>query len=126
MDDEIEELKQQTSQGDRLDEASDEQSRHALKTAILEELERIEEGEEQKAISVWDGPMAALVRALENHPDQLEELGHSLQDELGVDEGDVDRSEVIRLALRLGLRTASPEVVEATREAVSDQATKNL
>lgn len=126
MDDEIEELKQQTSQGDRLDEASDEQSRHALKTAILEELERIEEGDEQKVVSVWDGPMAALVRALENNPDQLEELGHSLQDELGVDEGDVDRSEVIRLALRLGLRTASPEVVEATREAVSDQATKNL
>jgi hypothetical protein len=126
MDDEIEELKQQTSQGDRLDEASAEQSHHALKTAILEELERIEDGDEQKVVSVWDGPMAALVRALENHPDQLEELGHNLQDELGVDEEDVDRSEVLRLALRLGLRTASPEVVEATREAVSDQATKNL
>ncbi|SFC76448.1 hypothetical protein SAMN05444422_12311 [Halobiforma haloterrestris] len=59
MDDEIEELKQQTSQGDRLDEASAEQKRNDLKTAILEELEKIDEGDQQKVVSVWDGPMAA-------------------------------------------------------------------
>ncbi|QSW98181.1 hypothetical protein SAMN06269185_0309 [Natronoarchaeum philippinense] len=126
MDDEIEELKQQTSQGDRLDEVSAEQKRNDLKTAILEELEKIDEGDQQKVVSVWDGPMAALVRALENHPEHLDDVGHRLQDELDVDQEDVDRSEVIRLALRLGLGTAAPEAMKATREAVSDKATKNL
>jgi hypothetical protein len=75
---------------------------------------------------VWDGHLAAFIRALEENPDQLEDVGHSLQQRLDLDESEVDRSEVLRLALRLGFQEATPEEFEAVREAARQQATKDL
>lgn len=125
-DDDLEDLKQQSQRGDRLDEASDQQDHHELTQAIVEELEAIDAGEKQKTVSVWDGTSAAFVRALEEHPEHLETVGHALQSELGLDEGDVDRSDVVRLALRLGFREAAPDTFESARDAVQEQATKGL
>jgi len=125
-DEDLASLRERTSQGDRLDEAPAAERRRALVEAIVAELEAVEHGDRQKTVSVWDGPLAAFVRALEANPDQLEEVGHALQRELDLDAGEVDRSEVLRLALRLGFEQAAPDTFETVREAVREQATKGL
>jgi hypothetical protein len=124
--DELEALREQTSQGDRLDEASKEVTTQAFVDDIVTELEAISDGEQQKTVSVWDGPMAAFVRALEDNPEQLDAVGRALQERLDVAESDVDRSVVLRLALRLGFQTAAPDQFDAVRDAVQEQATKGL
>lgn len=125
-DPDLEALKEQTSQGDRLDSAADEMDRQALVADILTELEAIDAGDKQKTISVWDGHLAAFIRALEANPDHLEAVGQGLQQQLELEETEVDRSEVLRLALRVGFQEAAPEQFEAVREAARKQATKNL
>ena len=119
-------LREQTSQGDRLDEAAAEEEQQALVEAIVTELEAIEDGEQQKTVSVWDGHLAGFIRALEANPDHLEEVGQALQRQIDVEAGEIDRSTVLRLGLRLGLQEAAPEEFDSLREAVRKQATKNL
>jgi len=127
MDEDLEQLREQTSSGDRLDEASSEQEQHELQEAILDELEAIDAGGKQKTVSVWDGPMAALLDALETREDDLVETGEQLRDALGIeDESEPDRSEVLRLALRLGFETAAPDKLDATRGAVEEHASQRL
>jgi len=125
-DDELAALREQTSHGDRIDEAAAEDAKRDLVGDILDELEAIDAGDKQKTISVWDGHLAAFIRALEENPDRLGEVGHALQRQLDLEEGDVDRSEILRLALRLGFQEAAPQEFEAVREAARKQATKGL
>ncbi|WP_201740265.1 hypothetical protein [Salinigranum halophilum] len=75
-------------------------------------MEQIDRGERQKTVSVWDGHLAALDE--EGNEDHLEAVGHALQDDLDVERGAIDRSDVLRLALRLGLHEAVKE--NAARE----------
>jgi hypothetical protein len=125
-DPDLEALKKETAQGDRLDSAAKEMDRQELVEDIVAELEAIEAGDQQKTISVWDGQLAAFIRALESNPEHLEAVGQGLQDELEIEHSDIDRSAIIRLALRLGFQDAAPEQFEAVREAVRKQATKGL
>jgi len=125
-DDELAALREQTSQGDRLDEAASDEKKRGLTEAIVTELEAIDNGEQQKTVSVWDGHIAAFIRALEENPERLEDVGHALQRQLELDESEVDRSEVLRLGLRLGFQEAAPDEFEAIREAARKQATKGL
>lgn len=122
----LEDLKRQTEQGDRIDTAASKEDQQVFVDEIIAELEAIEQGEKQKTVSLWDGHLAAFVRALEENPDRMEIVGHSLQNSLDIDEDDVDRSEILRLALRLGFRQAAPDQFEAIREAAREQATKGL
>jgi hypothetical protein len=125
-DDDLAALREQTSHGDRIDEAAAEQDQQAFVADIVDELETIDAGDKQKTVSVWDGHLAAFIGALEENPEQMEAVGHALQRQLDLDEDDVDRSEVLRLALRLGFQEAAPDQFEALREAVRKQATKGL
>lgn len=125
-DPDLEALKEQTSQGDRLDSAVDEMEQETLVADILAELNAIEAGDQQKTISVWDGHLAAFIRALEANPEHLDAVGKGLQQQLDLDEADIDRSEILRLALRVGFREAAPDQFDAVREAVQEQATKDL
>lgn len=125
-DDELAALREQTSQGDRIDQAASAEQKQVLVDAIVEELEAIDAGEQQKTLSVWDGALAAFIRALEDNPDQLEAVGNSLQQRLGTDTAEIDRSEVLRLALRLGFQEAASEEFDAVRDAVQKHATKDL
>lgn len=125
-DEDLDALREQTSQGDRIDEAAKVDDRQSLVDDIIAELEAIESGEQQKTVSVWDGPLAAFIRALEANPEQMDDVGRALQNHLDVDEGDVDRSELLRLALRLGFQEAASEEFDAVREAVQEHATRNL
>jgi len=119
-------LREQTSQGDRLDEAGSAEQKQALVDDIVSELEAIEGGEQQKTVSVWDGSLAAFIRALEDNPDRMEDVGQALQQRLDIDVGDADRSDILRLALRLGFQEAAPDEFDAVREAVGKQATRGL
>lgn len=124
----LEELKRQTSHGDRLDSDADNGERQALKDTILTELAAIDAGEQQKTISVWDGPTAALVRALDDNPEQRTEIGAALRRQLDIDgdEEPIEHSELVRYALRLGFQQADPEIFEILREAVREHATQDL
>jgi hypothetical protein len=61
------------------------------------------------------------------YPDHL---GHKVrstyEEEIADTDDDVGRSEIIRLALRVGLREATPEDVETVRKALRDYATRRL
>lgn len=123
----LEELKRQTSQGDRLDSDADNDVQQELASAIASELERIDEGEEQKTVSIWDGPVAAYVRALDEQPEQRAEVGESLRRQLNIDDEDeIDRSELVRSALRLGFKQADPDKFETLKESVREHATQDL
>lgn len=129
VDADLAELKKQTSHGDRLDEAGRGAERRELQGDILAELEAIDTGDRQKTVSVWDGDVAALITALDKDGNEahLDAVGAALREALGRDtDADVDRSEVLRLALRLGLREAAPEYLDALREAVGKRAADQI
>lgn len=122
----IEDLRRRTHAGSRLDEAGAREARRELARAIRTELAAIESGDRQKTVSVWDGPMAALLGALAERPDDLERVGDQLGRALDADVDAPDRSEVLRLALRLGFREAAPETMAALRTAVKEHAADGL
>lgn len=125
-DEELAALREQTSHGDRIDEAPAQGEQQHLVEDIIAELEAIDAGEKQKTISVWDGHLAAFIRALESNPDQMDDVGHALQRQLDSEQGDIDRSKILRFALRLGFQEAAPTEFEAIRKAAREQATKDL
>ncbi len=125
-DDELAALRNETSHGDRIDEAESTSEQAEFVDDILAELEAIDAGEKQKTVSVWDGHLAAFIRALEANPERMAAVGEGLQQRLDLEDGEVDRSEVLRLALRLGFQEAAPGEFDAVREAAGKHATKRL
>jgi hypothetical protein len=123
----LDQLRASTDHGDRLDEAAEAGNREDLRESITEYLDEIDDSDRQKTVSVWDGEIAALLAALEDHPEDRARVGDSLREALELDtDEEVDRSDVIRLALRLGLREAAPEEMQTVREAVQDRAARGL
>jgi|APHM01.1.fsa_nt_gi hypothetical protein len=124
-------LREATDHGDRLEKATEEVDRAEFQESVTEYLVEIEDGDQQKTVSVWDGEIAALLTALEDHPEEMTRVGNALRETLDSDsdtdtDDDVGRSEIIRLALRVGLREATPEDIEIVRKAVRDYATRRL
>lgn len=122
----IESLKEQTMHGDRLDEASSKEEQQDFVEDINDQLDAIEAGDEQKTLSVWDGHLTAFVRALEANPEHMNEVGQGLQRRLDMEGEEIDRSEILRLALRLGFREAAPDQYDAIREAAQKRAAKRF
>lgn len=125
-DDDLAALRDETAHGDRIDTADAASDRRAFVDDILAELEAIDGGDKQKTISVWDGHLAAFVRALEANPDRMEAVGERLQQRLDREHEEVDRSEILRLALRLGFKEAAPDELDAVRDAAGEHATNQL
>lgn len=126
-DEELAALREQTTHGDRLDEAATSDVTAEFIETLVTELEAIDAGETQKTVSVWDGSFAAFLHALDAHPDQLDAVGTDLQRALDVSPDEpVDRSELIRLALRVGLKEASPETFAALQDGVQRHAVNQL
>jgi hypothetical protein len=134
VDDDLAELRNRTSHGDRLDEAAADDRRRDLVDGLVARLDQIENGDAAKTVSVWDGRLAALFQLLappEDNPDDYADeraaLAEALRDRLDVDDDTaVDRSELIRLTLHAGLEAAGPEYREALRDAVRERATRDL
>lgn len=119
-DDESEKVSELTDAGDRRDGAP-------LEDALIEFLDAVDGGDVSKTLSVRDARLTALVLALEE-TDLLVATGTDLQEELGrdVEPDEIDRSEMLRLAIRLGLREAAPETLEAARNAYAKYASEEF
>ena len=122
-DDELEQLRQKTDVGTRAQSATPGEQESDLEDAMVSLLGDVEAGEISKTLSVRDARLTALVRALEESGD-LDDVGTALQEELGreADADEIDRSEVLRLAVRLGLQEAAPEVLDTARNAYARHA----
>jgi hypothetical protein len=105
--------------GDRADKAASQQDRQDLVESIGDELDAIDAGDRQKSVSVWDQNLAALINALDDHDDERKQIVDDLAAELGRDPpADPTRSDVVKLAVRVGLSKTDSDVVEATTDAV--------
>lgn len=91
---------------------------------VIDALDEVEDGDIHKTISFWDPRLAALLAALEEDEDRLEQIVADLQRELGqeVNTDDADRPEVLRLAIRHGLQEVDEELFEEASEAQTKRA----
>ncbi|MCQ4334824.1 hypothetical protein KM295_15320 [Natronomonas sp. F2-12] len=126
-DDELEQLREQTDVGTRAQSATPGEEPTDLEDAMVALLADVEGGEVSKTLSVRDARLTALVRALEETGD-LADVGAALQEELGreADADGIDRSEMLRLAVRLGLQEAAPEVLDSARDAYARHASEQF
>jgi hypothetical protein len=120
MTDEIDKLKEQTQATSRVSKAADEQSATDLRERIINELEAIEDGQ-RKTLAIRDESLSALFRALEANEAEMRDALEDLASELDRDVEDETRSELLRLAARVGLQTAVPEVWDEVLEARKDR-----
>jgi len=124
---ELEELKEKTDVGTRAQSPTPGEQESDLEDAMVSLLGDVEDGEVSKTLSVRDAHLTALVRALEETGD-LAGAGAALQEELGreADADGIDRSEMLRLAVRLGLQEATPEVLDTARNAYARHASEQF
>ena len=126
MTDELEELRQKTERGDRNDEESREPETDFV-DEIVDAIDDVESGDRPKTLAVRDQPIAALLAALDDDESKMVDVGQALEDELGRENSDeFDRSEIVRLALRVGLEDAAPEKMEQLGEAIGKHAQQNV
>lgn len=78
----------------------------------------------ENTVAFRDNRLTALLDALEERPDDMATLAERLQDALGraperrTDPEDVDRSELLRLLARVGLKHGAPDVYEDLGDAI--------
>ena len=124
-DDEIAELRAQSERGSRLEE--DDSGAVDLVDDIIDALDAIENGDQRKTIALRDQSAAALLTALMENPERLKQVGDELREALDRDVDDeYDRSEIVRLALRVRLQNASPDVVEDLQAAHQEHASNRF
>ena len=116
------EYEEQTDPGTRSDATP--KQKQEFKDDLVEALHSRQGEGSQRTVSVWDADMAAFVDALEEHEDVMDDLGTSLQERLGRDRDaeEIDRSEVLRLLLRVGLNEGKKELAEALVDAKAESA----
>ena len=129
----VEELRKRHQKGSRVTGAATESKEaeaevSSLEQAMVTAFEEIEAGKTAKSLSLRDGQLASLIHGLEMEPDELETVGIALQEALDreIDPEAIDRSEVLRLAVRVGLREAAPETVETARNAQARHLTRRF
>ena len=120
VDSELEELRAKTTRNNRLSEQADEPDFIEQVVAMLDE---VDSGERGKILSLYDPQLAALIYALETDSRRFEETVAALQEAAGrqVDTEDVGRTELLKLAVRVGLRESSPELLKDAQTAVSQR-----
>lgn len=128
-DPDLEELRQQTQRTDRLAEPSpSEDENDELLEALVDALGDIDSGEQAKTFAARDASVTALLSTLADREEDLEAVGTSLQGALDreIDRDELDRSEIVRLAVRLGLREAAPEYLDLLADASGEYARRNF
>lgn len=117
-DEELEELRQKTTRGNRLDEQADEGE---FVDRVVAMLDAVDEGDRSKVLSLYDPQLAALIYALEDDPQRFREVVEALGDAQGtdVDVEEVGRTEFLKMAVRVGLRESAPDLLDEAKEAVT-------
>ena len=124
--DDLEELRRSTERGSRLDEPTGENETRFV-DALVDALASIDQGDRPKTIALRDQPVAALLAVLSEREEDMETVGGELQRALGREPTkEYDRSEIVRLAIRVGLQEAAPEYLEQLGEASGEYARQNL
>jgi len=118
MDDELAELREQTSRGNRLDEQADEGD---FVDRVVTMLDAVDEGDRSKILSLYDPQLAALIYALEHDPQRFREVAEALGEAQGtdVDVEEVGRTEFLKMAVRVALRESAPDLLDEAKEAVT-------
>jgi len=123
-DEELQQMKEQMQKGKRTDAAADEQP-NELHEDIVEQLRAIDESG-QKTIAVRDESLTALLGALDDRDEDRADAVDQLAAAAGRDADSATKSELVRLAVRVGLQEATPElweeVLEAKKARAVDQA----
>lgn len=118
-DEELEALREQTETSTRIQQPG------KPTDEFLEDLddaleERMASGA-QRSVGLWDGELAALIDAIEQHPDRLERFASNAREVLGVQEDDeLDRSDVVRLGVLYAIHDLDPVLWEEWRDAVAE------
>ena len=120
LDSELEELREQTTRDNRLSEQANEPDFIEQIVAMLDD---VDSGERGKILSLYDPQLAALIYALETDDRRFNEVIGALQETANrqIDTEDVGRTELLKLAVRIGLREAAPELLEDAQTAVSQR-----
>lgn len=115
-DPDLEDLKRQSQGTDRIAEMDDPK---AFADEVYDALDAVERDDVSKTLSFWDPRLAALLHAVEHDDQRRQQVGARLRTALGRDDTgeEIDRSEIIRLAIRVGLREADPDLLDDAREA---------
>lgn len=124
--DQLDELREQESQGNRL-HRDDPGQQPGLAERIGDTLDAIEDGDRQETITAYDPRLAALIHALDEDNqlgDVFENLQAAYDGESGVEQP--SRSAVIRLATRVGLQAANDETLAALAEAIEERQTTTV
>ncbi|MFC6763928.1 hypothetical protein [Natrinema soli] len=78
-------------------------------------------------IAVCDQPIAALLAALDESDGEMDGVSHALEESLGRELSDgFDRSEIARLAFRVGIETTAPEKMGKLSDAIGKHAQQNI
>ena len=124
-DENLDQLREQSQRGSRLQESDESETELVDKLVVA--LEEIESGDRRKTIAVRDKPVAALLKTLDDNPDDITAVGQALQQALGRDTNEeFDRSEISRLAFRVGLQEAAPEYMEQLQDAHAEHMNDQL
>ena len=120
LDSELEELREQTTRNNRLSEQANEPDFIEQIVAMLDD---VDSGERGKILSLYDPQLAALIYALEMDDRRFNEVVGALQETANrqIDTEDVGRTELLKLAVRIGLQEAAPELLEDAQTAVSQR-----
>ena len=96
--------------------------------AIVRALSALEDGDRAKTVSTRDEALMAFLVALEECPTERAAVGRALAETVDrdLDPGSLDRSTIVRLAVRAGLETAAPEAWETLRAAVGEHARRRI
>jgi len=114
-DDELKELKEETTMGKRTDAAAEGQPAE-LHEDIVEELRAIDQSG-KKTIAVRDESLTALLGALDDRDDDREDAVNQLAAAAGRDGEEATKSALVRLGVRVGLQEAAPELWDEVLEA---------
>ena len=120
LDSELEELREQTTRNNRLSKQANEPDFIEQIVAMLDD---VDSGERGKILSLYDPQLAALIYALETDDRRFNEVIGALQETANrqIDTEDVGRTELLKLAVRIGLQEAAPELLEDAQTAVSQR-----
>jgi hypothetical protein len=126
VDDKLDELRDEESQGNRLDRDNP-QSQPNFVDVLDEALESIDQGELSDTITAYDPKLAAVLQALEED-DRMDDVFDQLQEAYDGDSGlqKPSRSAIIRLAVRVGLQEGTDSVLDDLEEAVNRRQTTTV
>lgn len=124
----LDELRAQTDRGDRLEARPEpDVADDPFVKAIGDALRAVEAGDREKVLTVRDAEFTALLDALEADGSRKRRVGDALYGALGREaDGPYTNADLLRAALRIGLREGAPGVHEQLADVVAEHARESV